>query len=58
MKKTANLITAFLIGFYGYALVIDTNMEILKIKSIIFTIGVLIAFILRIIDDYKTDSHL
>ena len=32
MKKTANLITGFLIGFYGCALVIDTNMEMLKIK--------------------------
>jgi multisubunit Na+/H+ antiporter MnhE subunit len=58
MKKTANLITGFLIGFYSSALIIDTDMKIIKIKSIIFTIGILIAFILRIIDDYKTDGHL
>ena len=58
MKKTANLITGFLIGFYGCALVIDTNMDVLKIKSIIFTVGVLIALVIRTIDDYKTDGHL
>jgi hypothetical protein len=58
MKKTANSITWFLIGFYGCALVIDTNMEILKIKSIIFTVGVLIVLVLRTIDDYKTNGQL
>lgn len=54
MKKTSNLIIIFLLGFYGCALFVDTDMDILKAKSIIFTIGVLIALILRLIDDYKT----
>jgi len=53
MRKTSNLILSFLLGFYGCALFIDTDLEILKIKSIVFTIGVTIALILRFIDDAK-----
>ena len=56
MKKTSNLILSFLLGFYGFALVIDTDLEMLKIKSIVFTIGVAIALILRYIDDAKNGS--
>lgn len=58
MKNTANLITGFMLGFYGCALVIDTNLEMLKVKSIIFTIGVLVAFVLRTIGGYQNDGHL
>lgn len=53
MKKTSNLILSFFLGFYGYSLFIDTDLEILKMKSIVFTIGVAIALILRFIDDAK-----
>jgi hypothetical protein len=58
MKNIANSITCFLIGFYGVALVTDTNLEMLKAKSIFFTIGILVAFVLRAIDDAQNDGHL
>jgi len=58
MKKTSNLILIFLLGFYGYALFIDDNLEMLKCKSIVFTVGVVVALILELINDigYKKRS--
>jgi hypothetical protein len=58
MKNIINSITVSMLGFYGAALLIDTNLEILKVKSIIFTIGVLVAFVLRTIDGGQNDGHL
>ncbi len=46
MKKFSDTILYFLIGFYGYALIFD-NPEILKMKSFIFFIGVIISLILK-----------
>ena len=52
MRKTTNLISAFLIGFYGVALLID-EPQMLKIKSIVFFIGFIIITVLNIIDGQK-----
>lgn len=52
MRKTTNLISAFLIGFYGVALLID-QPELLRIKSIVFFIGFTIITVLNIIDEQR-----
>lgn len=54
MKKITTLILCFLIGFYGMALFIDTP-ESLLIKSKVLFGGVLVATILKIIDEFKED---
>ncbi len=48
------MILFFLLGFYGVALLID-NPEILLLKSKVLFGGVLVATILKIIDDVKSD---
>ena len=47
--RIANLLLTFGVGFYGIALMIDTNPEIFKVKSAIFFGLVLVATILHII---------
>ena len=52
MKRITTMILCFLIGFYGAALFTD-KPEILLLKGKIFLGGVIIATILKIIDDIK-----
>jgi lipopolysaccharide export LptBFGC system permease protein LptF len=54
MKRITTMILCFLLGFFGVALFIDTP-EILLMKSKVLFGGVLIATILKIIDDVKSD---
>lgn len=54
MKRITTMILCYLLGFYGVALFIDTP-EILLLKSKVLFGGVLIATILKIIDDVKSD---
>ena len=53
MKNLANFLVWFGIGFYVAAIFNTTNLSILKTKSIIFVILVIVSLILRIIDHYK-----
>jgi len=52
MKKITTFILCSLIGFYGMALFTDTP-ELLLIKSKVLFGGVLVATILKIIDDFS-----
>ncbi len=52
MKNLSTMILCFLLGFYGVGLFIDTP-ETLLLKSKVLFGGVLIATILKIIDDVK-----
>ena len=54
MQKIENTITHLAIGFYGAALIIDTDLQLLKIKSIVFFGMIVIASILRAIKYIKT----
>ena len=54
MKRITTMILCFLLGFYGVALSIDTP-EILLLKSKVLFGGVLIATILKLIDDNESD---
>ena len=53
MKTATTMILSFLIGFYGTSLFTDTPEQML-LKSKIFLYGVIIATILKMINDNKT----
>ena len=52
MRKIASIIMALFIGFFGMALIID-EPNLLIIKAKIFFWGIVISFILLIIDETK-----
>lgn len=48
MKRIANLLLAFGIGFYGVALIVDVNPKVFMTKSIVFFALVFVATILHL----------
>jgi len=55
MKDKIIYLTGFLVGFFGIALMIDTN-ELLIIKSKILFIGLILILVGLIIDKFKKDG--
>ncbi len=53
MRRIANLILMFMVGFFGGALIIDDSQELLIAKAKIMFVGVLISSVLHGIVDYK-----
>ena len=53
MRKIANLILMFMVGFFGSALIIDDSQELIIAKAKIMFVGVLISAVLNVIVDYK-----
>lgn len=53
MRRIANLILMFMVGFFGTAMIIDDSQELLIIKAKIMFVGVLISSVLHGIVDYK-----
>ncbi len=53
MRRIANLILMFMVGFFGGALIIDDSQELLIAKAKIMFVGVLISAVLHTIIEYK-----
>ena len=53
MKRIANLILMFMVGFFGGALIIGDSQELLIEKAKIMFVGVLISAVLYTIEEYK-----
>ena len=54
MKKFAIQIVCFLIGFIGASLIMKDEPDVMVIKMIIILIGLVMAVVIFIIDDSKT----
>jgi hypothetical protein len=53
MKNIENILTNFAVGFYGFALIIDTDLQLLKYKSIGFFGMIVVASSIRVIKYIK-----
>jgi hypothetical protein len=53
MRRIANLISMFMVGFFGAAMIMDDPQELLIIKAKVMFFGFLISTVLHAIKDFK-----